>query len=222
LLEVSRIQPRNERRSKPRVTLTRGLIAHFGGPGAVLIDASEGGARIEHFTRHKVGKKASIRFQWNKQPIETEAVVVWSRVHRLADSEQGAVFQSGLSFIEQHGEVRNMVTTLIARSAAEQMANARGIEAASQRRIPASVERGYVRCVLIGDSRWDRKWTQSAEQPTAGFTVPASETDEDIAQLCDTYIKADQESRKLIQLMARLSVEKLREPPGESESTTPI
>ena len=217
MFEVSRIQPRNERRSKPRVTLTRGLVAHFGA-GAVLVDASEGGARIEHFQRYSVGKRAPIRFQWEKSPIEAEAQVVWSRVHRLADGEQGTVYQSGLCFTQPVPTIHSMVTTLIARSAAEQMANAKGIRATVERPI-ADVERGFVRCVLVGNARWDRKWTKSADQPSVGFTVPATESDEDIEQLCATYLTASDETRRMIQLMARLSVEKSAETPAESAST---
>ena len=70
-----------------------------------------------------------------------------------------------------------------------------------------AVERAFLRCALIANLRWEKRWTESSEQPTAGFTIPSSETDEEIDQLCETYFKADDEGRKLIQVLARLSVD---------------
>jgi len=173
----------------------------------MVIDASETGARIEHFSPVNVGKKAPIRFEWDKRPIAAEASVLWSRVHWLADAERGTIFQSGLCFSEPVSGMHEMVTKLIARSAAEQIANARGISAAAQPTAQSRVERAFLRCALIANLRWEKRWTESSEQPTAGFTIPSSETDEEIDQLCETYFKADDEGRKLIQVLARLSVD---------------
>jgi hypothetical protein len=217
--EISGVQPRNDRRKKARVKLTRGLIAHFDTAGGVLIDASESGARIEHFTRHQVGKKAPFRFEWDRKPIEAEAKVVWSRVHRLTHADQGTVFQSGLCFENSISEMQTMVTTLIARSLAEQMANARGLGPAAQRSMNVP-DRGFIRCTLVGEHRWDKKWSRMADQPEAGFTVPATETDENIDQLCETYVKSDADGRNLIQLMAQLSVERAEELRAASASAT--
>jgi hypothetical protein len=240
MFDLPNVQPRTERRKKPRINLTRALIARFGTPGVILIDASEGGARIEHFTRQGVGRKAHFRFQWEQSAIEAEAVVVWSKVHRFAHGDQGTtVYQSGLCLTEYIADaaatIQKMVTTFIARSLAEQVANARGIGPVTQRSMPVFrsgvvtggvdpaeiekqkmipntalvVDRGYVRCALIDNRRWDKKWSRTSEQPIEGFTVPATEPDEHIDQLCETYLKADAEARTLIQLMARLSVDKV-------------
>ncbi|HKO00780.1 MAG TPA: hypothetical protein VJ032_03740, partial [Thermoanaerobaculia bacterium] len=164
--EVFRIEPRNERRRKPRVVLRHGLVAHFGPPTVMVIDASETGARIEHFSPVNVGKKAPIRFEWDKGPIAAEASVLWSRVHWLADAERGTIFQSGLCFSEPVSGMHEMVTKLIARSAAQQIANARGISAAAQPAAQSRVERAFLRCALIANLRWEKRWTESSEQPT--------------------------------------------------------
>lgn len=236
---------RPERRQKKRIALARGLLARFGTMDVVMIDVSEAGARIEHFSQLHVGKKARFRFEWQQTMMETEAMVVSCKVHRFAHEEKGTtVFQSGIFFSDYVGEsssrIREMVRMLMARSLAEQVANAHGIGPVTERnmpvfragvvassglepapagttsRIPSTqivVDRGYVRCTLVNNNRWNKKWSSSPDQPAEGFTVPATESVDHVDQLCETYIKADVDGRRLIQLLARLSVEKVQEMP---------
>jgi hypothetical protein len=165
------------------------------------------------------------------------------------EGEGTTVFQSGLFFTDFVGDtaarIHEMVNMLVARSLAEQVANARGIGpviernmpvfrsgvvassglepagADKNRRIPKSeivVDRGYVRCTLT-NRQWATKWTRSPEQPNEGFTVPATEPVDQIDKLCETYVNADSEGRRLIQLLARLSVEKYEETPEPPPSS---
>ncbi|HYS54379.1 MAG TPA: PilZ domain-containing protein [Thermoanaerobaculia bacterium] len=241
---ASKSGARPERRKKQRIALARGIFARFGTLDVIMIDVSEAGARIEHFTQLNLGRKARFRFEWQEKTIEFAAAVVSCKVHRFAHEEEGAtVFQSGLFFTDYVDDaavrIHEMVTMLVARSLAEQVANARGIgpiiernmpvfregvvagsgvaslSSDQERRIPKSeivVDRGYVRCTLNG-ANWNKKWSRSPEQPTDGFTLPAAESADHIDQLCETYAKADGDGRKLIQLLARLSVEKMQETP---------
>jgi hypothetical protein len=228
-----------ERRKKQRILLTRGLIARYGTMGAVILDITDGGARIEHFVRLEIGRKARFRFEWQSREIEVEAVVMSCRVHRFAHGDDGTtVYQSGLqfsSYVDDAAAVlREMVATIVSRSLAEQVANARGIGPIIEKNMPVfragvvaaagidpsqekakrfistaevAIDRGYTRCTLIGNRRWEKKWTRSPEQPEDGFTVLATEPGEHVDQLCETYLKADQEMRQLIRLMAQVSVE---------------
>src|SRR5439155_5576642 len=199
------MSPSPERRKKKRIRLTRGLIARFGTMGAIILDISDAGARIEHFNRLDVRKKALFRLEWQQQPIETTAQVVSCKVHRFDHGDQGTtVYQSGLYFTEYAGDsaakLRDLANTVVARSLAEQVANARGIGPVIERNMPVFragvvaasgiepipddkkglipnaeivVDRGYLRCTLVNDKRWDKKWSRSPTQPEAGFTVPA-------------------------------------------------
>lgn len=235
----------SERRKKQRIVLTRGIIARFGTMGAVILDITDAGARIEHFSRLDLGRRSRFRFEWQQSGIEVEAVVMSCRVHRFAHGDEGTtVYQSGLSFAgytaDAEARLREMVATIVSRSLAEQVANARGIgpvteknmpvfragvvaaagldpsESASKRYIPSSevaVERGYTRCTLIANRRWEKKWSRSPEQPPDGFTVLATEPTEHIEQLCETYLHATDEQRKLIRIMAEASVELQLETP---------
>jgi hypothetical protein len=195
------------------------------------------------FARLDIGKRARLRFDWNRSVIEVDAKVVSCRVHRFAPGDRGAtVYQSGLIFLEYIGDaasaLKEMVATYIARSLAEQVANARGIGPVIERNMPVFrsgvvaasglaadqnkrlipdaeivVQRGYIRCTFVKHRRWDKKWTADAEQPDDGFTIPATEPQEHIDQLCETYERATNDDRRLIQLMARLSVDNPSETP---------
>lgn len=234
-----------ERRKKQRIVLTRGLIARFGTTGAVILDITDAGARIEHFNRLELGKKARFRFEWQDTPIEVEAIVMSCRVHRFAHGDDGTtVYQSGLSFSEYIGNagnfLREMVATIVSRSLAEQVANARGIGPVTERNMPVfragvvaaagidptqekakryiptaqvAIDRGYTRCTLVAGKRWEKKWTRSPEQPPDGFTILATEPPEHVEQLCDTYLRGSEEQRRLIRVLAEASVERQQETP---------
>jgi hypothetical protein len=207
--------------------------------GAVVLDIGVGGAGIEHFSRLDVWKTGSFRLTWEQDQIEARAQVLSCRVHRFAHGEQGTtVYQSSLIFTEYVGDsaelLRKLVTTVLARSLAEQVANARGIgpvmardmpvfrsgvvaasgledgQGSGAQLIPASkvaVERGYLRCTFVADRRWDKKWSRSADQPAEGFTVSAAEPADQVDQLCERYSQGGPEERNLIKLLARLSVD---------------
>jgi len=229
-----------DRRKKKRIQLTRGLIARFGTMGAIILDITDAGARIEHFNPLDVRKKAVFRFDWQKKSIETTAEVRSSRIHRFASGDDGTtVYQSGLLFTEFTGDsatrLRDLASTIVARSLAGQVANARGLGPVIERNMPVfrsgavvatglepnqesagrlipttemAVDRGYIRCTLTGGVRFVKKWSRTPDQPEAGFTVSASEPEEHVDQLCENYLKGNEEDRKLIVLLAQLSVDK--------------
>jgi hypothetical protein len=229
--------PRPERRKKQRIQLTRAIVARLGSMGTVILDITDAGVRIEHFTRLDVGKTARLRFEWQGKQIDVEARVVSCKVHRFAHGDDGAtVFQSGLQFTQYEGDaladLRELVSTTVSRSLAEQVANARGVgpvteshmpvfrsgvvattridSANKTRMLPKSdvvVDRGYLRCAFIDNRRWEKKWSRTSEQPPDGFTVLATEPPEHVDQLCETYQRSDAEQRELIRVLARISVE---------------
>jgi hypothetical protein len=227
---------RSERRRKPRLSLTRSLIARYGAQGVVIVDIHELGARIEHFAPLTVGRSGTLVFDWQSTRIETAATVVACRVHRFAQGRDGGtVYQSGLAFVNPSADavaaLQELMKTAIARSVAEQVANLRGLgpvterdmpvfregivagegvdaSQVTQRRLPiARAHGGYIRCTLMNGKRWEKRWTRNPEAPEDGFTVLATEARDQIDMLCEDYRRTDAETRRLIRLLARITVE---------------
>jgi len=218
-------QSRPERRSRNRVQLTRGMMARFGATPAIVLDITDAGARIEHFVGLDVGRRGRFRLAWREKTVEVEATVVRCRVQRFGVGDEGTtVYQSGLFFSDYvedaAGTLRDLVSTHVARSLAEQVANARGIGPVTERNMPvfrsgtvaAAVDRGYVRCTMNGN-RFDKKWSRTPEQPDEGFTVLASEPNEHVDQLCELYLRSSPEDREFIRKLAKVSVERTSEMP---------
>ena len=229
--------PRRERRQRPRLRLTRSLIARYGAQGVVIVDIHEGGARIEHFAPLVVGRTSTLSFDWQSTRIDVEAKVVTSSVHRFSSGNHGGtVYQSGLTFSSVSPEaataLRELMTATISRSVAEQVANLRGLGPVAERDMPVfqdgvvaaegvdasqagtrriSIKRlhqGYVRCILVSGRRWERRWTSTPQQPeNEGFTVLATEPRELVDMLCEDYLRCDSATRRLIRLLARVTVE---------------
>lgn len=237
-----------ERRKKKRVRLTRGLLAKLGTIGVVVLDVSETGSRVEHFTRMQTGARTRLRFSWENRSVTAECIVVSCKVHRFFPGDAGStVYQSGLLFTEYADDslttLKAMVSAFVARSLAEQVANARGIGPVLQNDMPvfrggvvattevdmksasmnkylmpetaneAATRSGYIRCRFM-NHRWEKKWTREYDEPADGFTVLATEPPDQIEKLCQTYSKADPETRRLIRLCAQMSVEESTQQAG--------
>lgn len=88
-------------------------------------------------------------------------------------------------------------------------ANIKDIEIAGSPVLPTSrvaTETGYVCYRLENNTQWRRKRTHDPGQPPAGFTISANEDHSQAELLCDAYLRADDEGRRMIQLCAQLSI----------------
>ncbi|HUP45673.1 MAG TPA: PilZ domain-containing protein [Thermoanaerobaculia bacterium] len=130
--------------------------------------------------------------------------------------------------------IRNMIAQFIGRALEEQKLNARGVmpehdphhmpifryggqltanptdvaAAIGSAQLPTAriaKEAGYV-CYLLEGQTWRKKRTHDPGQPVEGFTISATEDNEQADLLCEAYLKADREGRKMIQLFAQLSI----------------
>jgi hypothetical protein len=87
-------------------------------------------------------------------------------------------------------------------------ANSRDKELAMPAFLPVSrvaKETGYI-CYALEHNQWRRKRTHDPGQPVEGFTISAAEEQTQAQMLCDAYLAADRDGRRLIQLCAQLSI----------------
>lgn len=191
----------DERRAYQRLTLAEPLDGWFGDFAVRLVDVSASGAQIEHDEPIPTDARALLRFFWREQEVE-----VLAETARLIHTNR-----LGIRFLEESDTLR----ALIAMSAAEVLqafeANARGDRSANVvgDETLTSVWRthatGYVRWVLE-DGHWTPHHAHDPDQPENGFTISASEEEDQVAMLRRTYETGDSEARRLTRMLAELSV----------------
>lgn len=202
-----------ERRKYQRVVLTRPLPGRLGASRIYILDASLVGLRIAHQgTAPPAGSKCNVTFEWEGRFIELECEVTRNALHKLAKSkDEKSIYHAGLSitaFIaDSDASLRQMISAIVARALDEQKANARGVPAEAAQCFQTGKGTDFVRCELV-DGAWRRTETNRADQPLNGFTISAAESREHVEMLCDTFFNADEEGRKLIKMMAELSISK--------------
>lgn len=191
----------DERRQFQRLTLTEPLDGWFGDYAIRLVDVSATGALIEHDEEIEVSSRALLRFWWRGEEVEITAEIV-----RHADH------QAGLHFVEESETLRALIATsasemllaLEANARGDRDANIVGDETITSAWGARSI--GYVRWIFNEDGSWRSERALLPDQPEDGFTIAASEAQEQVALLRSTYESGDEESRRLTRMFAELSV----------------
>ena len=198
-----------ERREYQRLALTSPLTGRFLKLKIRLLDVSATGALIESDLEIPPGKRGTLTFTWRKHKVKIKA----EAVRTTPD-------QAGLHFIENSDQLRQ----LIAQSATEVLrAQEANMEGDRQRNIISGDETltsasaglraaGFVTWTLLAEG-WKRRKSLLPDQPDNGFTLAASEPEEQVALLRNTYENGDEEARRLTRLLAELSVATVRTAP---------
>ena len=191
----------DERREFQRLNLTRPADGWLGDFAVRLLDVSATGALIECDDEIELGSRALLRFWWRGEEIEITSDVV-----RTDDG------RNGLRFTEDSPELRRLIADSAKELIRAQEANAMGdrarnvigdetLTAASSR-----IDNHYITWILGEDGRWQHRASLIAEQPENGFTISAAEAPDQVAMLCNSYESGDAEGRRMIRLLAELSV----------------
>lgn len=198
-----------ERREYQRLALTSPLEGRFIKMKIRLLDVSATGALIESETEIPTGRRGTLTFTWRKHKVKIKA----EAVRTVSD-------QAGLKFTEDSTHLRE----LIAESATEVLrAQEANMEGDRMRNIISGDETltsasaglraaGYVTWTLQPEG-WKRRKSLLPDQPENGFTVAASEAEDQVALLCKTYENGNEEQRRLTRLLAELSVATVRPAP---------
>jgi hypothetical protein len=193
--------------------LVRPHPARVGVARVFIIDISLNGVRIAHQgILPPPGHECALSFDWEGHPIELRCEVTRNVLDRLAKSSaEKSVYHAGLSIIDADKQsrdaLRQMIGSLVARALDEQKANARGVPAEAAQCFQTGKGTEFLRFELINGA-WRRTATTRPDQPAHGFTISSEEDREHIEMLCHTFQNADEPGRKLIKMMAELSISK--------------
>ena len=204
-----------ERREFQRLRLAKPILALLDGQNALILDVGVAGAFVEHYGTLQPGQQFRLLFRWNGEDVEFLCEVRRSVVER--GSGESAVSHTGVRFVKAFGEsearLEDMMATFVGRVLAAQKLNASGsagidtlVQLGAARR---SRTRGYVMYRYV-NGKWWREPTDSPQQPEHGFTVAAYEDEDELETLCRAWEIADDEGRRMIRLVAELSVRSAR------------
>ena len=214
----------NDRREFQRLHLAKPILAQLDSQSAMILDIGVGGAYIEHYGMVEPGQRFQLTFRWMGEDVTFIAEVIRSsEVRKTGGDMESSVAHTALHFVEGKGDAENrmhdMMATFVGKVLAAQKANASGdLGDSAGARILAQLgearrmrTRGYI-AYHFKEGTWWRVPTDSSLQPPDGFTVAAYEEEEELVQLCSSYETADEEGRRLIRLVAELSVLSARKP----------
>lgn len=206
----------DDRRKFQRLRLSKPILATARGQNALVLDIGMAGAFLEHYGTAETGETFNLSFRWKGDAVEFACEVVRSFIVRERGGDgANIVSHTGVRFIKAVGDstakLQDLIATFVGKVLAAQKANASGEAAGAAilsqlgnaRRMRS---RGYV-SYRFKDDRWWRIPTSSAKQPADGFTVSTHEDEEEVESLCHAYEFADEEGRRLIRLVAELSVQ---------------
>jgi len=207
----------SDRREFQRLRLAKPILALLDGENALILDLGVGGVFIEHYGTAEPGRPFRLVFRWKSEDVEFICEVRRSAVVRGAG--ETAVSHTGARFVEAIGDsearLQDLMSSFVGRMLAAQKMNASGeagadgdamLQLGAARRSRA---RGFV-MYRYANGAWAHEASESALQPPDGFTVAAYEDEEELETLCRAWEIADDEGRRLIRLVAELSVRGMR------------
>ena len=191
----------DDRRAYQRLTLTEPLDGWFGDFTVRLVDVSASGAQIEHEDPIPGDARGLLRFSWRGEDVE-----ILASTARIIENNR-----CGLHFLEENETLRALIATSAAGLLRALEANARGDRGANvvgDETLTSAWHRpiaGYV-AWTFDDGAWRASPSRSSGQPENGFTIAASEADDQVELLRRTYESGDAEARRLTRMLAELSV----------------
>jgi hypothetical protein len=195
------------------VRLVRPVVARVGQARVFLLEVSLNGVLVAHQGNiPPEGGTGVVMFEWENIAVALECQIIRNTLQKMArNANEKSVYHAAMEIIRASDTavktLRDMITEIVARALDEQKANARGIPAVAAQTFQTGKGSQFLRLELLNGA-WRRTETTRPDQPMHGFTISAEEPPDHIALLCDTYASANNENRKLIKLMAELSISK--------------
>ncbi|HEX7153149.1 MAG TPA: hypothetical protein VF618_16805 [Thermoanaerobaculia bacterium] len=212
----------DDRREFQRLKLAKPILATMDSQSALILDIGVAGAFLEHYGRVDPGDAFLLGFRWQGEDVEFACEVVRSTIVREPGGDgKSLVSHTGVHFLhavgESHLRLQEMMATFVGKILAANRSNASGnatdLAGAAMLADLGGARRARSRGFITyrhKNGAWVRDTTTTAAQPPDGFTVAAYEDEEELETLCRAYEAADEEGRRLIRLVAELSVLSVR------------
>src|SRR4029079_9407499 len=188
-----------------RIHLIENHPATIDGIPVKLTEVSVTGARIAHEVRLPRAATNTLRIDWHGRTIRLQCEAVRSMLVRPGE------YQSGVHFVNTGDEsdklLRELIAEHVTRALNEQIANARGVPPMGGYTYQIGKGNRYRKCEFIGGV-WKKTETGMPAQPPSGFTISAEIDPGHVQMLCQTWLACDEEGRRLIQILAELSIDK--------------
>ncbi|HUP65067.1 MAG TPA: PilZ domain-containing protein [Thermoanaerobaculia bacterium] len=217
-------QKGKERRFQ-RLRFEQPLAAQFGSVETEVLDLSLQGARLVHLQPLQAGREADLRFRLIDREIVVRSLVLRCKLETPAVGAKGNLYASGIQFTGSAGPLREVIAERVLHALEEQVANKRGdfipladrmtifrSEDVLSLKVPPGQQHAFrppgdefVLCTP-SERGWRQVRTREQRQPLDGFTVSGLEDPAHIELLCATYRKSDEEMRKMIRMLAEISV----------------
>jgi hypothetical protein len=189
--------------------LAKPIAAKLGGEAVLVLDLGLSGALLSGRCGHAAGTEHELAFAEHGLRVKVRGLITGVAAHLLTPDIDLLV-----RFVERSDGVAEFVAGYEEQIRRAEVANAEGDGASNvidgDRTLAdlgsaARSRERFLRCQLTA-GRWSREMTASRDQPGEGFTIAASETEEQIALLQLAYEESDADERRLLREFAAESL----------------
>lgn len=198
------------------VRLARALLAKLGERDALIVDLDVDRALVDHDDPIEPRQSRPIEFQFENESLSFTAIVdtcaprlllgrtLWRSVVILSEAKDDA----DLRLAEAVARYSSRILQALEANATGARGDNRVDGDETITTLGAAMRLGGMSFVTYryDGTTWTKNASLLADQPDEGFTVSSFEDPIQVEDLCRTYAAADPESRKMIRMMAELSV----------------
>ena len=181
-----------------RLNITRPIDGWFGDFPILVVEVAVESARIVREDPIPVGSRGLLRFAWRGEDLELTAEIAeneWVRILEGSAQLQRLIADSSDELLRAQK----------ANAAGDRARNAIGEETLTAVSAGARPEVGFLQ-FRFTPAGWKCVRALLPDQPEDGFTVSASEPQEQIDLLCATYEAGDEEAKQMTRAIAMASI----------------
>jgi hypothetical protein len=200
------------KREFERVHFEHPIPAQLSGQPVAIIDLAIGGARLLGTSRVVPASNHELRISWEGESIVLKCTITRCVIQTFARKpDDASTYEIGVRILETAGDsdrkLHHLIATFVLRAIDEQRANWSGVPPIGPYVHIEGKSGRYRRCQYFNGD-WNIAETTKPEQPANGFTVSAEVSPKYLNMLCETWLKTDDEGKRLTRILAELSINK--------------